>query len=208
MKLDIQKAFDTVSWSYLLEALQVLGFGPRWREWVSILFCTASSRALLNGIPGTKFHHARGVRQGDPLSPMLFILVMDPLQRLLDLATSHNVLTQLPLAAAKWRTSMYADDAAIFLNPQKEDINAVKIILEAFGKASGLTINMDKSSIHPIRCEDIDLDHVLSAFSGARGTFPCHYLGLQLHVRPLQKVHVQPLIDRIGQRLPSWKGNF
>jgi hypothetical protein len=93
MKLDIQKAFDTVSWTYLLEVLQALGFGPRWREWVSILFCTASSRTLLNGVPGTKFHHARGVRQGDPLSPMLFILAMDPLQRLLDLATGHNVLT-------------------------------------------------------------------------------------------------------------------
>ena len=53
---------------------------------------------------------------------------------------------------------MYADDAAIFLSPPKEDINAVKIILEAFGKVSGLNINMDKSSIHLIRCEDIDLD--------------------------------------------------
>jgi len=93
MKLDIQKAFDTVSWSYLLEVLQALGFGPRWREWVSILFRTAASRALLNGVPGGKFRHTRGVHQGDPLSPMLFILAMDPLQRLLDLATSHNVLT-------------------------------------------------------------------------------------------------------------------
>ena len=93
MKLDIQKAFDTVSWSYLLEVLQALGFGQRWREWVSILFRTAASRALLNGVPGGKFRHAKGVRQGDPLSPMLFILAMDPLQRLLDLATSHNVLT-------------------------------------------------------------------------------------------------------------------
>jgi len=73
---------------------------------------------------------------------------------------------------------MYADDAAIFVNPKKEDIDAVKIILETFGKVSGLCINMDKSSIHLIRYEDIDLDHVPSSFSGTRDTFPCRYLGL------------------------------
>ena len=103
---------------------------------------------------------------------------------------------------------MHADDAAIFVNPKKEDIDTAKIILEAFGKVSGLCINMDKSSVHPIRCEDIDLDHVLSAFSGTRDTFPCRYLGLQLHYRPLRKVHVQPLIERIGQRLSGWKGKL
>jgi len=154
MKLDIQKAFDTVSRSYLLEVLQALRSGLHLCELVSILFRTAASRALLNGVPGGKSQHARGVRQGDLLLLMLFILAMDPLQRLLDLATSYNVLTQLPLVVAKWRLSTYDDDAAIFVNPKKEDIDAIKIILETFRKVSGLCINMDKSSIHMIRCKD------------------------------------------------------
>jgi hypothetical protein len=208
MKLDIHKAFDTVNWGYLLETLQALGFGSRWREWISILFRTASSTALMNGRQGPSFTHARGVRQGDPLSPMLFILAMDPLQRLLDLATQQRILTPLPLTAAKWRTSMYADDAAIFINPIKEDVEAVNMILTAFGTFSGLHINLQKSTIHPIRCENVDLDHVLSPFTGSRGAFPCKYLGLQLHTRSLQKAHVQPLIERIGQRLPKWKGRW
>jgi hypothetical protein len=93
---------------------------------------------------------------------MLFILAMDPLQRLLDLATQQGILTPLPLTAAKWRTSMYADDAAIFINPIKEDVEAVKTILVAFGTFSGLHINLQKSSVHPIRCENVDLDQVLS----------------------------------------------
>jgi hypothetical protein len=87
---------------------------------------------------------------------------------------------------------MYADDATIFINPLKEDVDAVRMILEAFGRFSSLHINLQKSSIHPIRCEGIDIDHVLSSFGGTRGTFPCRYLGLQLHTRSLQKVHVQP----------------
>jgi hypothetical protein len=120
---------------------------------------------------------------------MLFILAMDPLQWLLDLAMAHNVLMGLHLAT-KWRTSMYANDAAIFISPKKEGIGAIKIILEAFGKAPWLRINMDKSSVHPIRCENTDLDHVLLAFSGTRGNFPYQYLVLQLHNRTLQKIHV------------------
>ena len=96
---------------------------------------------------------------------------------------------------------MYADDATIFINPLKEDLEAITTILQEFGRVSGLHINLQKSSVHPIRCQGIDLDHVLASFAGTREPFPCRYLGLQLHTRSLQKVHVQPLIERIGQRL-------
>ena len=121
IKLDIQKAFDTVNWSYMLEVMQALGFGPKWREWIFILFGTATSRALINGRQGSSFTHMRGVRQGDPLSPMLFILAIDPLQKILDLAMQHGILKPLALTTAKLRTSLYADDAAIFLNPNRQD---------------------------------------------------------------------------------------
>jgi len=183
--------------------MQTIDFGPRWREWVSILFHTSSSRVLLNGQQGPVFSHRRRVRQGNPLSPMLFILAMDPLQRLLDMATQHGALTALPLPAARWRTSMYADDVAIFINPLKEDLEATTAILHAFGSVSGLHINMHKSSVHPIRCQNIDLNHVLASFTGTRASFPCRYLGLQLHTRSFQKINVQPLIEHIGQRLPG-----
>jgi hypothetical protein len=79
---------------------------------------------------------------------------------------------------------MYADDAAIFINPLKEDLEAITTILQEFGKVS-VHINMQKSSVHPIKCHDIDLDHVLASFTGTRESFPCRYLGLQLHTRSL-----------------------
>jgi hypothetical protein len=79
IKLDIAKAFDSLSWAYLLEVMEKLGFGARWRDWISLALASSSSRILLNGIPGRPIKHERGLRQGDPISPMLFILVMDPL---------------------------------------------------------------------------------------------------------------------------------
>ncbi|WVZ94829.1 LOW QUALITY PROTEIN: hypothetical protein U9M48_040673 [Paspalum notatum var. saurae] len=205
LKLDIQKAFDTVNWGYLLENLQARGFGP---QWISILFGTANSKPLVNGAQGGSFDHKRGVRQGDPLSPMLFILAIDPLQRILDLATQQGILTPLPLATAKMRTSLYADDAAIFVNPTRDQLQSVKHILHVFGTATGLIINFEKSSIHPIRCENMDMADILQSFPGSCKEFPCRYLGLQWHTRPLQKIHVQPLVEKIGQRLAGWKGQL
>lgn len=92
VKLDISKAFDSVRWDYLLSLLEHLGFPSRWRDWISALLATSSSQVLLNGIPGQPIAHGRGLRQGDPLSLLLFVLAIDPLQRLLQLATDSGFL--------------------------------------------------------------------------------------------------------------------
>jgi len=95
LKIDIAKAFDTVSWVFHLELLQHMGFGQRWTDWISIILSTASTKILLNGQPGRRICHARGLRQGDPLSPMLFVLVMEVLNRLLLWAKQQLLLTPL-----------------------------------------------------------------------------------------------------------------
>jgi hypothetical protein len=92
LKLDIGKAFDSVSWPFLLEVLGHLGFGPGWCNIISKLLCSSSTRVLVNGEPGKLICHQRGLRQGDPLSPMLFILVMDVLNSLFSRASEMGLL--------------------------------------------------------------------------------------------------------------------
>jgi exonuclease III len=172
LKLDIAKAFDSLIWPFLLKVLAEMGFGQRWRDLIALILASSSSRILLNGALGVPFRHKRGLRQGDPLSPMLFILAMEPLQCLLKLASDQQILSPLSPATARFRASFYADDAALFLNPRKDDISAAQRILHLFGEASGLKINIQKCVAYSVACEEIDLEDVLHDFGGGRGISP------------------------------------
>ena len=92
LKLDISKAFDSVSWPFLLEALRHLGFGTVWCNMLSKLLRTSSMRVLVNGIPSDLIIHQRGLRQGDPLSTMLVIIIMDVLDALITKASELNLI--------------------------------------------------------------------------------------------------------------------
>lgn len=117
LKLDISKAFDTVAWPFLLELLQAWGFGNRWRDWIALLLSTALTIIFLNGVPGDTIGHCCGLLQGDPLSPMLFILVMDGLNRFFTKASEHGLLQPMGHPAVKHQCNMYADDVILFDAP-------------------------------------------------------------------------------------------
>jgi hypothetical protein len=70
-KLDIRKSFDSIRWEYIVEILKRHGFPPKFRDWITVFLSNSSSRVLLNGVAGYPIKHGRGLRQGDPLSPLL-----------------------------------------------------------------------------------------------------------------------------------------
>jgi hypothetical protein len=137
-KLEISKALILVSWAFLLEVLKILGFGVFWCVLISGLLDSSLTRIILNGVPGDYIAHRRGLMQGEPLSPMLFILVMDVLSHLVQRASEDGLLQLLSSLTTPY---VYADDAMVFLKPILTDIILTVNLLILFGNASGLKTN-------------------------------------------------------------------
>jgi hypothetical protein len=102
--------------------------------------------------------------------------------------------------------SLYAD-AAVFISPSTQDMQATKFILNIFSEASGLTTNLDKTEFYPIHCQDFNIQQILG-HDQVISSFPCTYLGQPLHFKKLPKLAVVPLVQRVGNRLPGWKRNM
>jgi hypothetical protein len=122
LKLDISKAFDTISWPFLFEVLSHVGFGLRWCKLVGNILSSASTRIILNGQLGDQIRHRRGLRQGDPLSPMPFVLTMDVLNSLFCKAGELGLLPPLAQRNHGQRVSLYMDDVALFIKLVEEDM--------------------------------------------------------------------------------------
>lgn len=180
----------------ILDLLQRRRFPPRWTNWISALLAYASS------------NHFRDLWQGDPLSPFIFILAIDPIQRLLQMATELGHLQRTHDRSTSLGTSLYTDDAAIFMSPTEREVTATTHLLQSFGMATGLQTNFQKSTVHQICCDHTDLDTILNNFPAICSTFPTKYLGLPLTYRRVRRTDYQPLVDKLGGRLAGWKGKL
>jgi hypothetical protein len=126
-------------------------------------------RIVFNGSPGDTIFYRRDLRQGDLLSPMFFILVMDVLGHLVMAAEVEGLLQSLTSISLNHRISIYVDDVVLFLRPLSQDIRMVLDILQLFGDASGLRNNVQKSSGFPIQCGQSEVETFVGTCSLLQG---------------------------------------
>jgi hypothetical protein len=205
LKLDIARDFDSISWSFLFEVLRRMGFGERYLKWVALLLYTANTRVMVNGVPGDRIYHARGLRQGDPTSPMLFVAAMEALTMMIIKAVEDGLFGDLASISPMQRISVYADDVVLFLKPVHGELWAVKHILSLFGEASGLHVNFRKTTATLIRGTHEEEEETARILGCDIATFPIRYLGLQLALRPLTMAEWQPLLDKVTKCVPAWQ---
>jgi hypothetical protein len=137
----------------------------------------------------------------------LLLLAIEPLHKLFQHAQGMGLLSRITNGCEKYRLSLYADGVAIFIKPTEHELKVSIDILKIFAGASGLETNMTKTEFYPIRCDNIDLSFLNSA-NLIISTVPCIYLGLPLHFRKPSKAMMEPLVQKIGNRLTGWEGNL
>jgi hypothetical protein len=166
------------------------------------LFASSRSAILLNGIPGKWIKIMRGLRQGDPLSPYLFLLMADVLQRLVrrDDTLQHPLVDGMPCPVLQ-----YADDTLIILRADGAAARRLKLILDQFGDATGLKINYHKSTLVPMHTDGAVLAEIQAALQCRVEGFPQTYLGLPLSADKLRLANFAPLIAKVDRYLSGWR---
>ncbi|KAL2245415.1 UNVERIFIED_CONTAM: hypothetical protein Sindi_2809700 [Sesamum indicum] len=208
LKVDIRKAYDTVEWDFLSAVLQLFGFPNIFIRWIEECVTTASFSVGLNGKPHGFFTGARGLRQGDPLSPYLFVLVMEVLHLgFLQLIDQDELFTfHWKCEAARVFQLGFADDILLFSRANIASIGVFKTGLDRFAGWSGLKLNVQKSHLIISRSAQGMREDMLTLLGFQEGQLPMRYLGLPLISSRLSASNCQPLLIKIDQRIAGWEG--
>lgn len=149
IKLNTEKVYDRLEWDYILTSLEKLGFCSQQISWINSCISSPSFSILVNYIPGDRFYPSREIRQGDPLSPNLFILCDELLARQISFARSQKVkLMRVSSGKSSVRIHFLAfvDDTMIFVKATDQSCSMIKQILDEYCSMSGHLVNFDKSA--------------------------------------------------------------
>jgi hypothetical protein len=211
-KLDMEKAYDHVNWNFLLYLLRRCGFGEKWCMWIKQCISTVRFSVLINGAPCGYFGSSRGVRQGDPLSPFLFDLVMEAFSRMVGAITSRGLISGFSVGSSEQTRVvvshlLFADDTLVFCGADETQIRHIGALLVCFEAVSGLKVNLPKSALILVGYLD-DVDQLAGLLGCGTSSLPLKYLGLQLGASFKLKTMWAESVELMAQRLAPWKRTY
>lgn len=193
--VDIYKAFDTVSHDILFGVLELFGFGQYFIKAIKTLYNNCNSSVKLPWGTTHRFNILRGIKQGDPAAPFLFLLVMQTMAAHLQ----KNSFEGIQISSHEIKCCQLADDTAIFMK-DKCQIKKIISCLNTFSEASGLSLNLKKCSLFPLKdSTDIELE-------GIQVTNEVTYLGIHITKNQANRTesNFQPLLPKIKSKFNMW----
>jgi hypothetical protein len=208
-KLDVEKAYDHVNWSFLLYLLEMCGFSLKWRRWIHYCISMVRFSILINGSPEGFFGSSRGLRQGDSLSPLLFVIVMEALSRMMNKAVEGGVLSSFQVGSRDQSMVhvshlLFADDTLIFSDANPAHIFNLRVLFTWFEAISGLKINFNKSEMAPVGNVP-DLGNLADILRCKTAQLPINYLGLPLGAKAKSKAIWDPILEKMERKLAGWQ---
>ncbi|XP_074293158.1 uncharacterized protein LOC141620099 [Silene latifolia] len=204
-KIDLQKAYDTVEWQFVEELMRMLKFPADFQSMVMQCITTASFSLSLNGEMFGYFKGHRGLRQGDPLSPLIFTLCMEYLTRTLKYAAAKYEFHFHPMCKnQRLNCLMFADDVLLF---SKGDTKSMMLLLQSFStfsKASGLKVSPAKSNAYFRGVPEHIKTDILRISGFTEGALPFRYLGMPIQTTRLKISDCACLIEKICGRIHSY----
>jgi hypothetical protein len=198
-----------VDWHALQDIMQELGFPQLFVSWIMTTVTTVSYKFNINGKYTDRMEARRGIRQGDPLSPLLFVIIMEYLNRLL-LQMQHNPnfnhhskCEQLQLT-----NMIFVDDLLLFARGNQGSIALMQHTLQIFLESTGLKVNPSKSRIYFGAVPRHIKSEILQMTAYTEGTLPFRYLGVPVTRKNLSLNHYLPLIDKLMHRITHWSARL
>ena len=211
LKLDISKAYDRVEWDFLRGILVKLGFPEIWINRVMCCVSTPSFSVCINGKAYGNITPSRGLRQGDPLSPYLFLLCAKGFISLMARVEGEGQIHGVSICRSAPRIShlLFADDSLVFCQANREEVKVVKEMLQLYATTSGQCINLEKSSIYFSTNMGVDHKEWITNCLGVKEVDKFEtYLGLPTLIGRSKYQTFSFQKDRVWKKLQGWKGTM
>ncbi|KAL1189620.1 putative ribonuclease H protein [Cardamine amara subsp. amara] len=209
MKVDITKAFDSLSWDFLFKCLTALNLPEIYISWIKACVTSPTYSVGINGRLHGYFKGTRGLRQGDPLSPYLFGLAMNILSQNLNDAAENGTFHYHPKCKESGLTHLcFVDDLLIFSDGSPKSIQGILSVLEKFKRLSGLSISPEKSTFFPCGFSDEEISNIQALSGMPQGSLPIRYLGLPLCTKKLTILNCEPLLLKIRAKISAWTSKY
>ncbi|XP_058732794.1 uncharacterized protein LOC131604367 [Vicia villosa] len=209
LKVDFEKAYDRVSWNFFRHILKRMGFGDRWMRWTECCIFTNSLSVLVNGSTTKDFRVEKGLRQGDPLSPFVFVLVMEVLMELMKRSKEIGEFRGFRYKENKEVDLLQFTDGTIILaEGDTANLWSMKAILRCFEMMSRLRVNFHKINLYGINVGDWYLEAASSFLTCKVGTLPFKFLGVRVGDSPRKLSMWKDLLAMFRKRLNVWRGRY
>ena len=203
LMIDFEKAFDTLSFKFIKETLSFFNFGPMFKKWISLFAKNIKTAVQLNGFLSNFFEIERGCRQGDPISPYIFILCAEILA--IKIRSSTDIKGFF-INNVEYKISQFADDTSLLLDGSDSSLNKTLDVLHKFSIISGLKVNFDKTHVIWLGIHKYSTRSIKTKWKLKWGGTSFKLLGIQFHVDldKMISINFTEKNDRIKNSIKFW----